>query len=129
ESVAKLDAYVQSMLPRLAYVADTRFMREMLMPSRLPFSVEGLAGLIITRAAVDLLPREHQDLYGYRWPQFNRALVGLGSALAMGLIKANAPYEKVLPELRAQSAVHAFGGAAKRQRANGNPANEQASAG
>jgi uncharacterized protein (DUF2236 family) len=111
-SAAELDAYMTRMLPYLAYVTDTRFMREM----KLPFTPAGLVQLVMTRAAVDLLPPPMQDLYGFRWTWLNHAAVGLGSALIMQTANSKMPYEKLLPELRAQSAVHAFGGAAKKQR-------------
>jgi uncharacterized protein (DUF2236 family) len=114
-SVSELDAYMTGMLPRLGYVTATRFMREMMVPPKLPFTPAGLVQLVMTRAAVDLLPPEVQDLYGFRWSGLNHALVRLGSAVIMETA-SKTPYEKLLPELRAPSAVHAFGGAAKRLR-------------
>ena len=53
-TTAELDAYMTEMLPHLAYVTKTRFMREMMVPPRLPFTPEGLVQLVITRAAADL---------------------------------------------------------------------------
>ncbi len=115
-SVAELDAYMTRMLPHLAYVTDTRFMREMMVPPKLPFTPAGLVQLVMTRAAVDLLPPPVQDLYGFRWTGLNHALVRLVSAIIMQTANSKMPYEKLLPELRAQSTAHAFGGAAKRLR-------------
>ncbi len=115
-SVAELDAYMTRMQPHLAYVTATRFMREMVVPPKLPFTPSGLVQLVMTRAAVDLLPPALQDLYGFRWPWLNHLLVRLGTLVLLGLAKTNAPYEKLIPELRAQSAAHAFGKVAKRQR-------------
>lgn len=114
KSVAELDAYMTRMLPHLAYVTDTRFMREMMVPPKLPFTPAGLVQLVLTRAAADLLPPPLQDLYGFRWTGLNHALVRFGAAIIINSATAKVPYEKLLPELRAQSAVHAFGGAAKR---------------
>jgi uncharacterized protein (DUF2236 family) len=116
KSVAELDAYMTAMLPHLGYVTATRFMREMMVPPKLPFTPAGLVQLVMTRAAVDLLPPAIQDLYGFRWSGLNHALVRLGSAVIMETAGSKLPYDKLLPELRAQSAVHAFGGAAKRLR-------------
>lgn len=113
---SELDAYITSMLPHLAYVTDTRFMREMMVPPKLPFTPSGLVTLVITRAAADLLPAPMQDLYGFRWTGLNHVLVSLGSKVIMETANSKMPYEKLLPELRAQSAIHAFGGAAKKQR-------------
>lgn len=115
-SVADLNDYMRGMLPHLAYVAETKSARETFVPTRLPFGVEGLIGLVVSRATIDLLTPDMQDLYGFRWPRLNHLAVRLGSALLVGLAKANAPYEKLLPELRAQSAAHAFGSPAKRER-------------
>jgi uncharacterized protein (DUF2236 family) len=115
-TVAELDAYMTGMLPRLAYVTETKFMREMMVPPRLPFTPEGLVQLVVTRAAVDLLTPPMQDLYGFRWPWLNHAAVRLGSALLVSSATSKLPYEKLLPELRAQSETHAFGRVAKRQR-------------
>lgn len=116
-SVAALDAYMDSMLPHLAYVTATRFMREMLAPPRFPFTPAGFVQRVANRAAIDLLPPAMQDLYGFRWTGLNHALVRLGSALLLSSAGSRIPYEKLLPELRAQSATHAFGRIAKRQRA------------
>lgn len=115
-NVAELDAYMTSMLPQLAYVTETKFMREMMVPPRLPFTPEGLVQLVMTRAAVDLLTPPMQDLYGFRWPWLNHVAVRLGSTLLMSSATTKMPYEKLLPELRAQSATHAFGKVAKQRR-------------
>jgi hypothetical protein len=105
-----------SMLPHLAYVTETKLMREMMVPPWLPFTPEGLVQLVMTRAAADLLTPPMQDLYGFRWPWLNHAAVRLGSALLMSSATTRMPHEKLLPELRAQSAMHAFGKVAKRRR-------------
>jgi uncharacterized protein (DUF2236 family) len=118
-SEAELNDYIRRTLPHLAYVTDTRFMREMMVPPKLPFTPAGLTTLVITRAAADLLPAPMQDLYGFRWTGLNHILVSLGSALIVQTANSKMPYEKLLPELRAQSAMHAFGGAAKKQRRKG----------
>lgn len=114
-SVAELDAYMERMLPHLAYVTSTRFMREMMVPPRFPFTPAGLVQLVMTRAAADLLPEPMQDLYGFRWTWLNHALVSLVSTAIIRTAGSQIPYEKLLPELRSQSAVHAFGRAAKRR--------------
>jgi uncharacterized protein (DUF2236 family) len=116
-SVAALDAYMVSMRPQLGYVTATRFMREMVVPPKLPFTPAGLVQLVLTRAAVDLLPEDLQDLYGFRWPALNHALVRLVTAAITQSAAKKLPYETLLPELRKQTDVHAFGGAAKKRRA------------
>ena len=116
-NVAELDAYMEGMQPRLGYVTSTRFMREMMVPPKLPFTPAGLVQLVMTRAAVDLLPPVIQDLYGFRWSGLNHLLVRLGSALIMQTAARNVSYDKLLAELRAQTDEHAFGRAAKKLRA------------
>jgi hypothetical protein len=54
--------------------------------------------------------------YGFRWPWLNHAAVRLGSTLLLSSAATKVPYEKLLSELRAQSATHAFGKVAKRRR-------------
>jgi uncharacterized protein (DUF2236 family) len=116
QTVAELDAYMERMQPQLGYVTSTRFMREMMVPPKLPFTPAGLVHLVMTRAAVDLLPPTVQDLYGFRWPSLNHILVRLGSALIMKTAAGKVPYDNLITELRAQTDVHAFGGAAKKLR-------------
>ena len=116
-TVAELDAYMERMQPQLGYVTATRFMREMMVPPKLPFTPAGLVQLAMTRAAVDLLPPTLQDLYGFRWPALNHLLVRLGSALIMKTASDKVPYDRLIAELRAQSHEHAFGAAAKKLRA------------
>ena len=112
-TVAELDAYLEQMQPQLGYVTSTRFMREMMVPPKLPFTPAGLVHLVTTRATVDLLPPTVQDLYGFRWPSPNHILVRLGSALIMKTAAGKVPYDTLITELRAQTDVHVFGGAAK----------------
>jgi uncharacterized protein (DUF2236 family) len=118
-SVAELDSYsyMEGMQPRLGYVTATRFMREMMAPPKLPFTPAGLVHLVMTRAAVDLLPPAIQDLYGFRWSGLKHLLVRLGSALIMTSAKRDVPYDTLIAELRAQTDEHAFGRAAKTLRA------------
>jgi uncharacterized protein (DUF2236 family) len=116
-SVAALDAYMLGMRPHLGYVTATRFMREMMVPPKLPFTPAGLVQLTMTRAAVDLLPPDIQDLYGFRWSGLNHLLVRLGSALILKGAARNVSYDRLLAELRAQTDEHAFGRAAKKRRA------------
>ncbi|MGH2616570.1 MAG: oxygenase MpaB family protein, partial [Thermomicrobiales bacterium] len=97
-SVAELDAFMEGMLPKLGYVTSTRFMREMMVPPKLPFTPAGLVQLVITRAAVDLLPPAIQDLYGFRWSALNHWLVRLGSALIMKSAAGKVPYDKLIAE-------------------------------
>lgn len=92
---------MERMQPQLGYVTSTRFMREMMVPPKLPFTPAGLVHLVMARAAVDLLPPTVQDLYGFRWPSLNHILVRLGSALIMKTAAGKVPQDKFITELRA----------------------------
>lgn len=116
-SEAELEAYMQGMRPHLAYVTSTRFMREMMVPPKVPFTVAGIVQLVMTRAAVDLLPDDVQDLYGFRWTGLNHLLVRLVSGIIMKSAQDKVNYASMIAELRKQTDVHAFGGAAKKLRA------------
>lgn len=116
-SEADLEAYMQGMRPHLGYVTATRFMREMIVPPKLPFTPAGAVQLVMTRAAVDLLPADIQDLYGFRWIGLNHLLVRLGSGLIMKSAQDKVNYASMVAELRRQTDVHAFGGAARKLRA------------
>jgi uncharacterized protein (DUF2236 family) len=115
-SVAELEVYMQGMRPYLGYVTSTRFMREMMVPPKLPFTPAGIVQLALTRAAVDLLPEDIQDLYGFRWTGLNHLLVRLGSGLIMKSAQEKVNYSSMVAELRKQTDVHAFGGAASKLR-------------
>ena len=108
---------MQGMRPRLGYVTSTRFMREMMVPPKVPFTAAGIVQLVMTRAAVDLLPDDIQDLYGFRWTGLNHLLVRLVSGLIMKSAQDKVNYASMVAELRKQTDVHAFGGAAKKLRA------------
>lgn len=69
---------------------------------------------VVQLAAVDLLPQEMRELYGYWWGPLQRGALGLA---ASGIVRAaakKAPYEQMLPKMREQATVHAFGAKALR---------------
>jgi len=108
-NMAELEAYMASMIPRLAYTAESGRIRAIMVPRRLPRKGSEVVTRLMTLAAVDLLPEEMRQLYGYWWGPLQR---GLLAAASNGLIRAavkKTPYERVLPQLREQARVHAFG--------------------
>lgn len=108
-TVAELDEYIASMLPRLAYTADAGRIRAIMVPRAIPRSGSDVIMRLMSLAAVDLLPDEMRELYGYRWGPLQRGLLGLASnGLVRSAVKKT-PYERVLPQLREQATVHAFG--------------------
>lgn len=115
-SAAELNAYMERMRPQLAYIIEAKQVRDLVVPPKPPLTPSGLVQRAMSRAAVDLLTPEMQELYGFHWKHLDHAAVSAGTALIMGTAKAKVPYEKVLPELRAMTTTHAFGGAVKRRK-------------
>jgi len=108
-TVAELDEYIASMIPKLAYTAEAGRIRAIMVPRQVPRGVNDLVMRLMSLAAVDLLPQEMRELYGYWWGPLQRGLLGIASnGLVRSAVKKT-PYERVLPGLREQARVHAFG--------------------
>ena len=113
-NVAELDAYIASMEPKLAYTSEGGRIRAIMVPRKIPRSGADLVTRLVTYGAVDLLTTEMRQLYGYWWGPLQRGMIGLASN---GIVRAaikKAPYEQVLPSMREQATVHAFGAKALR---------------
>lgn len=111
-NVAELDAYIASMLPKLAYTAESGRIRAIMVPRKLPRSVSDVIMRLMSLAAVDLLPKEMRQLYGYWWGPLQRGLLGVATNGMVRKAVQKTPYEKALPQLRDQARVHAFGAGA-----------------
>lgn len=108
-SVAELDAYIARMIPRLAYTAEAGRIRAIMVPRGVPRSGAQVVGRLMSLTAVDLLPAEMRELYGYWWGKGHRAVLALATnGIVQGAVRKT-PYSKVLPQLREQARVHAFG--------------------
>lgn len=108
-TVAELNEYIASVVPKLAYTAEAGRIRAIMVPRTLPKSGKDVVMRLMSLAAVDLLPSEMRDLYGYWWGPLQRGLLGMASnGLVRSAVKKT-PYERVLPDLREQARVHAFG--------------------
>lgn len=108
-NVADLDAYIASMIPKLAYTTEAGRIRAIMVPRKVPRSVNDIVMRMMSLAAVDLLPQEMRELYGYWWGPLQRGMLGLATN---GLVRSaveKTPFERVLPQLREQATVHAFG--------------------
>lgn len=113
-NVADLDAYIDSMIPKLAYTAEAGRIRAIMVPRGLPRSGAQIIGRLMSLAAVDLLPAEMRDLYGYQWGPVQRGLLGLATNGIVQSAVKKTPYEQVLPQIRDQARAHAFGAKALR---------------
>jgi uncharacterized protein (DUF2236 family) len=108
-NMAELEAYMASMIPRLAYTTEAGRIRAIMVPRAVPRSGSQLLGRLVSLAAVDLLAPEMRELYGYWWGPVQR---GMLAAATNGLVRSavsKTPYARVLPQLREQARVHAFG--------------------
>ena len=127
-TTAELDAYMERMRPQLAYIIEAKQVRDLVVPPKPPLTKAGIVQRALSRAAVDLLTPEMQELYGFHWQRVDHAAVSAGTALILGAAKAKMPYEKMLPELRAHTTTHAFGGAVQRRKAAPRATPDQVSA-
>ena len=108
-NVADLEAYIAGMIPKLAYTTEAGRIRAIMVPRTVPRSASAVVSRLMSLAAVDLLPREMRELYGYRWGPLQRGLLNVATN---GLVRAavkKTPYEKTLPLLREHASAHAFG--------------------
>ncbi len=108
-SMAELETYLETMIPRLAYTAESGRNRAIMVPRKRPRNVSKVFTHLMKLVAVDLLTDDMRQLYGSWWGPLQRRLLATASN---GLIRAavkKAPYERLLPQLREQARVHAFG--------------------
>lgn len=108
-TVAELDTYIAGMMPRLAYTTEAGRIRAIMVARGVPRGASELVTRVMSLAAVDLLPDEMRQLYGYWWGPMQR---GLLNAVSSSLVRAavrKTPYERNLPKLRAYASAHAFG--------------------
>jgi len=110
-SMAELETYLATMIPRLAYTAESGRIRAIMVPRKRPRNVSKVFTHLMKLAAVDLLTDDMRQLYGSWWSPgpFQRGLLATASN---GLIRAavkKTPYDRLSPRLREQARVHAFG--------------------
>jgi len=113
-NVAELDAYIQSMMPRLAYTTEAGRIRAIMVPRKIPRNLTEVITRVAALGSVDLLPDEMRHLYGYWWSPLHRALIQMASSSIVQTAARKTPYEKLLPRLREQATTHAFGAKAIR---------------
>lgn len=117
-SVAELEAYMASMEPKLAYTSEAGRIRAIMVPRKMPRSGGDLLTRLVTRmvtyGAVDLLTTEMRQLYGYWWGPLQRGLIGMASSSIVTAAVKKTRYEQVLPAIREQATIHAFGAKARR---------------
>jgi uncharacterized protein (DUF2236 family) len=96
-NVAELEAYMATMIPRLAYTAEAGRIRAIMVPRKVPRKGSEVFSRLLSLAAVDLLEPEMRDLYGYWWGPAQRGLLAATSNGIVRSVVEKTPYEKVLP--------------------------------
>lgn len=109
-TVAEAEAYMEQMRAKMAFTPAARRFMDLILPPTLPRSKDDLITSLLMQAAVDLLTPEMRELYGLRWGPVRRFVVTAAATVIMGMAWAKLPYRKALPAMRAQVAVHSFGG-------------------
>lgn len=108
-SFAELEAYIASMMPKLAYTTEAGRIRAIMVPRKFPRSGTDVVMRLMVLAAVDLLPQEMRELYGYWWGPLQRGLLAAASNSLVQSVVKKMPYDGTLSQLRMQASEHAFG--------------------
>ncbi len=109
-NVAELEAYIQSMIPRLAYTTEAGRIRAIMVPRGFPRKGSDVIARLMSLASIDLLTPEMRELYGYWWSPLQRGLLAAASNPLVRAAVKKTPYERVVPDLREYAQAHAFGG-------------------
>lgn len=113
-TVADLEAAIDEMMPRLAYTSAAGRIRAIMVPRAFPRNATDLVTRVFQLAAVDLLPQEMRELYGYWWGPLQRGALGLAASGIIRTAAKKTPHEQVIAKMREQATVHAFGAKALR---------------
>ncbi len=111
---AELEASIEEMMPKLAYTTAAGRIRAIMVPRTIPRSGTDLVTRLFQLAAVDLLPQEMRELYGYWWSPLQRGALALATSGIVRMAAKKAPYEQMVAKMREQATVHAFGARALR---------------
>jgi uncharacterized protein (DUF2236 family) len=100
----ELDAYIEQMTPRLAFVPPTEWFRDIFFPRFPKPSKEDLMAWAVGRLLASLLAPVHRQLYGFRGHVLD-GVVTAGTAKMLSNAAARVSYEELLGGLR-HSAVN-----------------------
>lgn len=111
---AELEAGIEEMMPKLAYTTAAGRIRAIMVPRKSRRNGTNLVTRVFQLAAVDILPQEMRELYGYWWSPLQRGALNLAASGIVRTVAKKAPYEEMVEKMREQATVHAFGGRAIR---------------
>ena len=105
---AEVDAYMQDALPLLAYGYDTRWFKQVMIPSTIPTSLGAGVKQLMQWGSVTLYLPEHRELFGIRWNPIRQATTVASVKLLLAPIAAT-PFDQIVPQFREFVDENAFG--------------------
>jgi len=109
QNVAALDAYMDSMLPKLALSTPALWFKDMMVPPNWAKNPEGAIKSLIANASAMLMGDEHQKLYGFHFNAFQRLTTVNGTKMLINAAMKNSTVDSALPAIREYVDTHAFG--------------------
>lgn len=109
-TVVELDAYIDSMTPRLALTTPGLWFRDVMVarPEAGGLPAAAIKGLMV-QAAVSVMAPHHRELYGFRWSPLKERLVVASARGLLGAAAAKLPVDLAVGQLREHVDTHAFG--------------------
>lgn len=108
-TVADLEAYMTSMLPRLAMTTPALWFKDMMVPPNWPKTPAGAVRSLIANASAMLMGQEHQALYGFHFNAFQRLTTVNGTRLLLNAASSSGRLDAAVPAIREYVDTHAFG--------------------
>ena len=115
DNLTDLNAYMDSMTPKLAKTTPVIWFKEMMVPTTVPKGPGDLVKRLFTHAYAMLMSKEQQELYGFRFNAFQRVTTVNGTKALLKAASSNGKLDAAIPAMRDYVDAHAFG--AKRPRA------------
>lgn len=116
---AELEAYMTSMLPKLAMGYDTIWFRDMVLPKGIPLSPGKSIEQLFTWGAIALFAPEHRELFGIRWNPIREVVIVTAVKAALAAA-GNKTLDQALPAIHEFVDENAFG--ARKRRVDPGPA-------
>ncbi|MCC5953631.1 MAG: DUF2236 domain-containing protein [Acidimicrobiia bacterium] len=104
----EVDQYMQDVLPKLAYGYDTRWFKEITIPSTIPTSLGAGVKQLMQWGSVALYLPEHRELFGIRWNPIRQATT-VGAVKLLLAPMAAKPINETIPQFREFVDENAFG--------------------
>jgi uncharacterized protein (DUF2236 family) len=106
---ADLDAYMDEMLPHLAFTHEAVWFKDMVVPSGFPLGIKPTISRIASRAAVGIMAPEHRELFGIDWPAWQDKVDHAAAAALFAAVRKKIPAAESIAGVRAGLDSTAFG--------------------